>query len=134
MARRYFLTDMETGSNPDLGDYRQPKLMAQAWPDQTSVTYLAHKTEPWALVVVCHAIAVPPVSPALADALPDFPHDAKVSAMHAATKAAMVSAMTKRGIPSDIVTSADGYRDVIRGIGRRIDPAFHEDTFGLSGF
>lgn len=66
------------------------------------------------------------------DVLPDFPLDAKVGAMHAATKASMRSALVKYGIPTSISDNADGFRDVIRGIGRKVNPNFVEDSFDVT--
>lgn len=64
--------------------------------------------------------------------LPDFPLDAKVGAMHAATKTKMRSYLAKYGIPTSIADNADGFRDVIRGIGQIINPNFIEDSFDVN--
>jgi hypothetical protein len=67
------------------------------------------------------------------DDLPDFPPDAKVSAMQKATKDRMMLNMRKRGIDDSVVDGADGYREVIRHIGRATGyPDFNEDNFDVA--
>lgn len=66
------------------------------------------------------------------DALPDFPLDGKVSAINTATKNAMIAKLQARGIDTSFIGNADGYRDVIRGIGQAIEPAFNENNFDLN--
>jgi len=66
------------------------------------------------------------------DVLPDFPLDGKISAMHGPTKAAMLENFVRYGIPTGIVNNADGFRDVVRGIGRTINASFVEDAFDVS--
>lgn len=66
------------------------------------------------------------------DVLPDFPLDGKVSALHQPTKVAMRGVLEKHGLPVSLADNADGFRDVVRGIGRAINPAFDEDRFDVS--
>lgn len=66
------------------------------------------------------------------DALPDFPLDGKVSAINTATKNAMLSELQARGIDTAFISNADGYRDVIRGIGQKLEPTFSENNFDVS--
>lgn len=66
------------------------------------------------------------------DVLPDFPLDGKLTALHGPTKAAMKSALAKHGIAATIVDGADGFRDVVREIGRTVNPAFIEDAFDVN--
>lgn len=56
--------------------------------------------------------------------LPDFPLDGKVSAIQTNTKNAMIAALQARGIDTALVGSADGYRDVLEGIGKTQEPTF----------
>jgi hypothetical protein len=64
--------------------------------------------------------------------LPDFPLDGKVSAINAATVALMKAAVQARGIPASIVDGKDGYREVIRAIGTRLQSDFSEDKFDIA--
>lgn len=66
------------------------------------------------------------------DVLPDFPLDAKVGAMHSVTKTKMRNSLTKHGIPTSIADNADGFRDVVRGIGKIVNPNFVEDAFDVN--
>lgn len=66
------------------------------------------------------------------DALPDFPLDGKVSAINTGTKNRMVAALQARGIYTAFIGNSDGYRDVIRGIGKALDPDFDENHFDVA--
>lgn len=66
------------------------------------------------------------------DPLPDFPLDGKVSAIHAATKNAMIAKLQAHGIDTAFIGGTDGYREVIRGIGRQLEPAFDENNFDVN--
>lgn len=59
--------------------------------------------------------------------LPQYALDAKVSAMHTPTKTAMVNALKRRGIPTDWIGNADGFREVIRTLGKMQNPGFDEN-------
>lgn len=86
----------------------------------------------WALVLVSTNNHGAILADATIDALPDFPLDGKVSAIQTATKNAMISKLQARGIDTAFIGSADGYRDVIRGIGQKFEPAFNENNFDVS--
>ena len=62
--------------------------------------------------------------------LPDFPLDAKMTAMHGPTKDRMQQGLGRFSISVD-VGRADGFRDVVRGVGRQLDADFHEDSFDV---
>lgn len=64
--------------------------------------------------------------------LPDFPLDAKLNAMHTATRHRMKQQIVARGFDPSVVDDADGFRDVIRGVGLFLQPGFNEDTFDVS--
>lgn len=66
------------------------------------------------------------------DALPDFPLDGKVSAINTATKNRMMTALANRGIDTSFVGNSDGYRDVIRGVGRVLEPSFDENNLDIA--
>lgn len=81
----------------------------------------------WALCVLesdnhAAAIADKDVTP-----LPQYSLDAKVSAMHTPTKSAMVNAFKARGITTDWIGNADGFREVVRTLGKMHNPAFDEN-------
>jgi hypothetical protein len=67
------------------------------------------------------ALAVPGVY-----AMPEVEYDARVSTMSGATSTAMFLAFTERGIPLTIAPSERAYRQVIRALGRLIEPGFDE--------
>lgn len=67
------------------------------------------------------------------DPLPDYPFDAKLSAMHLPTKTQMIEKMQLRGIDTGFITNADGFRDVIRTLGRRHVADFDENNFDVPG-
>mgnify|MGYP001585652372 CR=1 FL=1 len=87
----------------------------------------------WCLVVVNTVNHAPLLADVAIDALPDVPLDLKVNSIHTSARQAMVSALTKRGIDTSIITQADGYRDVIRGIGQVLQANFNENNFDVSG-
>jgi hypothetical protein len=64
---------------------------------------------------------------------PDFPLDSKVTSMHTPTRQAMAAMLLSRGFSTDFLNGADGFRDVIREVGRQLDPAFNEVHFEVSG-
>jgi hypothetical protein len=85
----------------------------------------------WALVIVAEKDHGKLLADNTIQALPDFPFDAKVSAMQTATKNMMTAKLKNRGIATDFIISTDGYRDVIRGIGRQLVPDFDENSFDI---
>lgn len=84
---------------------------------------------PWCLVIAAgknHALVN---SNADIDPLPDYPLDVKLSAMNTATKLAAFNKMAARGINTNALSNADGYRDLIRGLGQQHEASFSEDNF-----
>lgn len=86
----------------------------------------------WALVLVntdnhARVIETPGV-----DALPDFPLDGKVNAINNVTRTKMDAALNRRGINPAFVSNSDGYRDVIRGIGKTLEASFDENNFDVA--
>lgn len=64
------------------------------------------------------------------DALPDFPLDGKISALQTATKNAMLTRLAALGLDTASIGNADGFRDVIRGIGVQLgEVGFDENNF-----
>lgn len=64
------------------------------------------------------------------DALPDFPFDARLSALHGPALQAMNSAVQRRNMIADW-TNSSGFREVVRSIGVQIEPGFDENSFDL---
>lgn len=84
----------------------------------------------WALALVAAADHRGLLRDAKLDALPEFPLDAKLNAMQSTARSALDAALQRRaGIT---VNGADGYRDLIRQVGRKLDPNFHENAFDVS--
>lgn len=87
----------------------------------------------WCLVIVASKDHTELRNKASIDPLPDFPMDVKVEAMNAATKGQMKAALTKRGLNANaMVDGKDGWREVVRGIGRALDASFDENKFDIS--
>lgn len=87
----------------------------------------------WALVIVASKDHAELRNKPSIDPLPDFPLDGKVNAINAATKGLMKAALVRRGLNADaIVDGKDGYREVVRGIGRALDAAFDENKFDIT--
>ncbi len=106
------------------------------WPWGTRKWY-AYKdqSQGWALVLVNVDLAEMPTVPVPKDpnifAMPDFGMDVKLSAMNSATRTKMLDYLTALGIDATaLATASDGYRDMIRGIGRKGVPTFDENSFG----
>ena len=85
---------------------------------------------PWCLVVVEADSHAAILADADIQALPALPLDGKVAALGAAVRNRLASDLQSRGIDPAALTSADGYRDVIRGIGRVLEANFDENRFG----
>lgn len=86
---------------------------------------------PWTLVLVEAINHAAILADKAIDALPDFSLDGKVSAINTGTKNNMISALQARGIDTAFIGRSDGYRDVIRGIGKVLDPNFNTNQFDV---
>ena len=64
--------------------------------------------------------------------LPQVDLDVKVSSIHTATKNAMVAKLKKLGVDTAYIQTTDGYREVIRGLGRTNNPDFDENKFDVN--
>lgn len=65
-------------------------------------------------------------------ALPDVALDVKVSSIHTPTKTAMINKLKSLGVDTSWINTTDGYREVIRGIGRINNPNFDENAFDVN--
>lgn len=88
-------------------------------------------TQTWALCLASGPNHTAALADREIDALPDVSLDVKVGAIQNATKTRMKNALTARGLPGSIVDNADGYRDVIRAIGRFLNLNFDENHFDV---
>ena len=63
--------------------------------------------------------------------MPEFPLDGKLNAIQTPAVSAMESMLAERGFTKTWANS-DGYRSVIRSVGKQLDDNFHEDNFDVS--
>lgn len=129
--KRYYLSPI-VGTGDETDPYR-PKVADYGvnWVGVIPSLPTGQPAFSWALVLVEAVNHGKILADAAIDALPDFPLDGKVSAIQTATKNRMLEAMTARGINTSFVGSADGYRDVVRGIGRALEATFDENHFDV---
>lgn len=64
--------------------------------------------------------------------LPQVDLDVKVSSIHTATKNKMITTLKSLGVDTAFIQTTDGYREVIRGIGRINNPDFDENKFDVN--
>ncbi len=133
MAKRYYVVPIVQYEEDGIRKFRAdlpPEI--KNYVAAISLDASGNPTRPWALVRVAAKNHLPILARSDIDALPDFPLDAKMSAMQQATKSAVRSRLQARGIALEAVDNADGFRDVVRAIGREINPNFHEENFDVS--
>ena len=128
MAKRYYISKAEIVEGDD---GREVRLKASQYGHvvTANVALASDGTliEDWALCVVDSEDHAGLIKDPDIIAFPQYALDAKVSAMHTATKTAMVNRLKAKKIPTDFIGNADGFREVIRTIGRLHNPAFDED-------
>lgn len=131
--KRYYLSDI-IGDGTEENPFRPAVAdLGVAWSGSIPTDPDTGKPlKTWALVIVSAANHAALRADNRIAALPDFPLDGKVSAINTTTKNGMLNALTKRGIDTSFVGNADGYRDVIRGVGRAADPVFDENNFDVT--
>lgn len=132
MAKRYYISPI-IGDGSENNPYR-PKVADHgvAWSGAIPSGPDGKPTSSWALVIVAAKNHAAIIADKDIDDLPEFPLDGKVSAIQTQTKNAMKSKMEKRGISTAFVDGTDGYREVIRGIGRQLEPTFDENNFDVA--
>lgn len=132
MAKRYYISPIIGDGSID-NPYR-PKVADHgvAWSGAIPTGPDGKPVKPWALVIVAAKNHAPLVADRDLDALPDFPLDGKVSAIQTATKNAMKNKLAARGIATAFIDGTDGYREVIRGVGRMLEPTFDENNFDVA--
>lgn len=89
-------------------------------------------TSTWALCIVETNNHVPLLTDASLSVLPDFPKDARMSAMGMGAKNQAAAALAKFNVTVDLDPSSKAYREVLRDVGRRLEPSFHEDEFDVT--
>lgn len=123
MSKRYYLCDVVGDGTPEnpfrscASDY----TVAVASAIKDGVAFSAVTTENHGQLIADNRI----------NALPDFPLDGKINAMQGAAKTQMQTDVAARGLDISAISSADGYRDVIRAIGLQLSPHFNENNFGI---
>lgn len=138
--KRYYLCDVIGDGDPDVeltpttGPFRPAVAdYGVTWAGTIpSDPVTGHPVHSWALVVVESKDHSEIRKDARIDALPDFPMDGKVSAINAATRSQALAALSRRGIATGVFSNADGYRDVIRGIGRQLHAEFDENKLDVA--
>jgi hypothetical protein len=125
MSKRYYLSDVEDYPQEDGSILRRAVVAEYA-------DYVAEILGNKALCLVTTNNHGPLISDSRIDAMPVFPLDAKINAMQSSAKNQMIAAMSGRGFSTGLISSADGYRDVIRGIGRELNVNFDENNFDIS--
>jgi len=133
MTKRYYISPI-VGTGDEFDPFR-PKVAdyGVSWVGSIpSNLETGHPLFNWCLVLVNTANHGQLLSDGAIDALPEFPMDGKVGAINTATKNNMIAKMQARGIDTGFINSVDGYRDVIRAIGRSISPAFDENNFDIA--
>lgn len=124
----------ETAFRPAIHDIIDPSTGMRAF-DYSAAIVTDENGQPvsdWCLVIAAgrdHKLAAN--NPDI-DQLPDYPLDAKIAAMHTPAKNQAMARLQSRGINTGKFANADGYRDLIRGLGKEHDANFSEDSFDVS--
>ena len=132
MAKRYYLSAI-IGTGTD-GDPIRPAVadygvnFVAEYPPQDMTTGKYSRMECLVLVDAPNHTEI--IKDTRASVMPDFPLDGKLSAMRSQTLTAMNTAATNRGY-SVTWGSADAYRDVVRSLGKQLNPNFSEDNFDV---
>jgi len=138
--KRYYVCDIigdgqspETAYRPAIADIVDPQTHLRAFEIsvESKVNPDGTPALPWCLVIAAgqnHALAdgVQGI-----DGLPDYPLDVRLSAMHTPTKLAAFARLSARGVDTTSLSNADGYRDVVRTLGRLHNSIFDEDAFDV---
>jgi hypothetical protein len=126
MAKRYYVCDV-IGDGSEENPFRPVVAdLGVNWVGEVS----ADNTRAFVLVNAVNHAAI--IAHTRINALPDFPLDGKINAMQTAARNAMNNALTRRGFSVAGIDNADGYRDVIRSVGRSLNPNFNENNFDVA--
>lgn len=66
------------------------------------------------------------------DLMPDFPLSGKLNAISVAQRSAALNRLSARGISVADLSLADGYGEMIRLLGQKLRPNFHELDFDIA--
>lgn len=128
--KRYYICPIVVEVDPEMGTMYIPKIAKYGVTASYEIrTVNGIPTTNWALCIVDAQNHGKLISDSEIDPMPDFPMDGKVSAIQTNVRNAMINRLQARGIDTSFIGNADGYRDVIRGIGRVINPNFDENNF-----
>lgn len=143
--KRYYICkvigngDIDAPHTPTTGPYRPAiadivdqasGIRAFSWTQELAMLPNGTPKHDWVLCIAAgtgksHALAA---ASADIDPVPDFALDVKLASMHVPTKNQMFSRMRARGISTDAFANADGFRDVLREIGKLHNPNFDETS------
>ena len=132
--KRYYLCDI-IGDGGEDNPYRPAVAdhgvnYAPVYPSQDPVT--GQYARPHCLVLVAAPSHTALRGDARIDPLPDFPLDGKVQAIETASRQRAEQALARRGFQSSHFALKDGYREVVRSVGRELQPGFSEDNLDVS--
>lgn len=125
--------DLDAPNTPTTGAYRpaladiiDPATGMKAFGFTAQISPGQH---PWCLVIAGgnkHGLVNnhPDIDP-----LPAYAMDVRLSAMHTPTKVMMMNKLSARGIDTGQFANADGFRDIVRALGKAHGAAFNEDDF-----
>ena len=132
MAKRFYLCPV-VGDGTYGNPYR-PKVADYpvSWSGVMPTNAAGKPTAAWALVRVAAANHVAVMADPQIDALPNLDLDGKVASLSAAVKTALRTRLTALGIATDVLDRADGYRDLVRAIGRRLQADFDEEKLDVA--
>ena len=133
MTKRYYISPI-IGDGSEFNPYR-PKIADHNVPWVGNIPSDPVNGAPlfaWSLVLVNPPTHAALLTDSTLDALPEFPLDGKVSSIQTATKNAMIAKLKARSIDTGFIAGTDGYREVIRGIGKTLEPAFDENNFDIN--
>lgn len=126
MAKRYYLSRIiGDGSSPDNAKRPAVADMGVNW-----VGEIKEGAE-WALVLVNTVDHRPLHRSADVFPLADTPLDIKLNAIQTSEVNRMTAGVQARGF-AVTTSNSDGFRDLLRGIGRQLNPNFDENNFDVS--
>lgn len=125
----------ETAFRPAIVDVVDPITGFQAFNVSSVIAtdpQTGHPIESWCLVIAAGDNFKLVADNVDVDLLPEVDLDVKVSAIHTPTKLEMGTKLQARGIDTSFVGNADGYRDVIKHLGKLQSPDFDEKSFDIA--
>lgn len=134
MSKRYYLCAIigdgsaESPFRAAVSDHNVNHVAA--FPPQDPATGVYTRNVCLALVNTINHL--PLLADAALDAFPDVAMDIKVNAIHRLTMQRFEDRVRARGLSTDAFASADGYREVLRDLGRQLDSNFDENNFDVS--